>query len=112
MATTKTTLDKDVTKPQKTAPGDAPHDTTDPTERASTVVPTPGPEALATGVVNGAVPLPALPDQSAPAGDPRIEEYDDLSPDGKTVRVQHNLETGATRVAPSTDTGTTPTQNR
>ena len=42
----KTTLDEDTTKPSTTAPGDGPADTTDPNERASSITPQPGPEAI------------------------------------------------------------------
>lgn len=115
MATTKTTtLDSDVTKPSVTAPGDGAHDTTDPLERASTVTPQPSAATVASGVgtVNGQLPLPPLP-AAVKVTDPRLEEYDAVRPDGKVVRVQHNLETGETRIAPTptTDTASTSTQS-
>jgi hypothetical protein len=91
-----TTLDSDVTKPSVTAPGDGPADTTDPAERASTVTPRPGAEALAVGTVNGVVALPPV-EEAAPTGDPRTEEYDVVGADGKTVRVVRNIETGESK---------------
>jgi hypothetical protein len=110
MATTK--LDATNSKPSTTQPGDGPHDTTDPSERASTVVPAPSAATIASGVgtVNGNLPAEPIPAE-AKVKDPRIEEYDAITPEGKVVRVQHNLETGATRVAASTDTSSTPTQS-
>ncbi len=95
--TKKTTLDSDITKPSVTAPGDGPADTTDPTERASTVTPNPGPEALKVGTVNAVTPLPK---NEAPAreGKDRIEEYKATRPDGSEVTVVHNLETGESTV--------------
>jgi hypothetical protein len=92
----KTRLDTDATKPPTTAPGDAPHDTTDPAERATSVQPQPGPEALAEGRVNAAVPLPQ---QERPQRDPkkdRVETYEATGPDGKPVKVTHNIDTGET----------------
>jgi hypothetical protein len=117
MATAKTTtLDNDVTKPSKTVPGDGPADTTNPLERASTVTPQPSAETVASGAgtVNGQLPLPNIEEApKIPADEHRYEEYDAVTPEGKVVRVQHNLDTGATRVkaATSTDTGSTATQS-
>lgn len=95
----KTTLDSDVTKPQVTAPGDAPYDTTDPSEFASTVTPQPGKEALKAGTVNGAVPIDA-PNQAVevPEDEARFEEYDAVKPDGTKIRVRRNIETGASSI--------------
>lgn len=92
-----TTLDSDVTKPSVTAAGDGPADTTDPAERASTVTPNPGPEALKVGTVNAVKPLPKV---EAPAreGEDRIETYEAVKPDGSKVTVEHNLDTGETRI--------------
>jgi hypothetical protein len=92
-----TTLDSDVTKPSVTAPGDGPADTTDPTERASSVTPTPGPEALKAGTVNAVVELPKI-EEEAPTGEPRIETYEAIKPDGTKVTVEHNLETGESKI--------------
>lgn len=93
-----TRLDSDTTKPATTAPGDAPADTTDPTERASTRVPNPGPEAQAAGTVQGVVPVegPAVDDPKADRDDDEWEEYDSPGPDNQPVRVRHNLRTGRT----------------
>lgn len=91
-----TTLDTDTTKPSVTAPGDGPADTTDPTERASTVTPNPGPEALKVGTVNAVKPLPKV-EAVAPDGEARTEEYDVTAPDGETVRVVRNIETGESK---------------
>lgn len=117
MATAKTTtLDNDVTKPSKTIPGDGAHDTTNPLERASTVTPQPSAETVASGAgtVNGQLPLSPIEEGTkVPADEHRYEEYDAVTPEGKTVRVQHNLDTGATRIksTTSTDTASTPTQS-
>lgn len=113
MAAKTTTLDSDVTKPSQTAPGDGPADTTDPLERASTVVPHPGPDALRAGTVNGQLPLDPIPDTTVVASDSdRIEEYEATDHLGRRVRVKRNIETGESRVirSSSTDTGATPTQ--
>lgn len=93
-----TTLDSDVTKPSVTAPGDGPADTTDPTERASTVTPNPGPEALKVGTVNSVKPLPKAEEPAAPEGEARTEEYDVIGADGKPVRVRRNIETGKSEI--------------
>lgn len=102
MATTpkETKLDKDTTKPSTTAPGDGPADTTDPSERASSVTPQPGPEALKVGTVNAVQPIPQ--DAPAPAvakKDQRVETYKAARPDGSEVTVEHNLDTGETSVS-------------
>ena len=93
----KTTLDSDVTKPSVTAPGDGPADTTDPTEHASSVPARPGDEALAVGTVNTVVPVPA-PEPAGEVEDPRIETYEAVKPDGSTVTVERNIETGESKV--------------
>lgn len=92
-----TTLDSDITKPSVTVPGDGPADTTDPTERASTVTPRPGPEALKVGTVNAAVPLPEV-EAEAETGKPRTETYKAIRPDGTEVTVTRNIETGESKV--------------
>lgn len=93
----KTTLDTDVTKPSVTAPGDGPADTTDPTERASSVTPQPGDEALKVGTVNAVVPLPKV-EEAAREGKDRIETYEATKPDGTKVTVEHNLDTGESKI--------------
>lgn len=92
-----TTLDTDTTKPSVTAPGDGPADTTDPTERASTVTPNPGPEALKVGTVNAVKPLPPIAAE-APEGEARTEEYEVVAPDGEKIRVRRNIETGKSEI--------------
>lgn len=92
-----TTLDSDVTKPSVTAPGDGPADTTDPTERASSVTPTPGPESLKAGTVNAVVALPKV-EAEADTSEHRTETYDAVKPDGTKVTVVHNLDTGETKI--------------
>lgn len=98
-APNETRLDDNVTEPSTVAPGDAPADTTDPAEHASTVTPQPSADALKEGTVNGALPVDA-PDASdaVPAKDHRIEEYDAIKPDGTKVRVKHNIDLGTTEI--------------
>lgn len=97
-----TRLDKDVTKPSTTAPGDGPADTTDPTERASTVG---GDKAAAAQdghlTVNAVVPVEGPSDEDAPEGskEHRIEKYKAVRPDGTEVTVTHNIDTGETKVS-------------
>lgn len=87
-----TRLDTDVNAPATNAPGDAPHDTTDPTEQASTITPQPpNAEALAAGTILGAVPVPAVVVDQA-EGDERVEEYDAVDAHGVTVRVRHYID--------------------
>ena len=102
MATTpkETKLDKDNTKPSTTAPGDGPADTTDPSERASSVTPQPGPEAIKVGTVNAVQPVPSEPQEPAvKKKDQRVEKYKAITPDGSEVMVTHNLDTGETSVS-------------
>lgn len=91
-----TTLDSDITKPSVTAPGDGPADTTDPTERATTVTPNPGDEALKVGTVNAVKPLPKV-EEVAREGEARTEEYDVTAPNGDKVTVVRNIETGESK---------------
>ena len=93
-----TTLDSDVTKPSTTAPGDGPADTTDPTERATSVTPQPGDEAFAVGTVNAVVPLPEAEAPAEAKGKARVERYEAVKPDGSTVTVERNLETGESKL--------------
>lgn len=97
MAEKKTTLDKDTTKPSTTQPGDGPADTTDPDERASSQPPQPGAEAHKVGTVNAVVPI-ETDDQPARKGKDRVETYEATKPDGTTVTVTHNLDTGESKV--------------
>lgn len=95
-----TTLDSDVTKPQITQPGDAPYDTTDPYERASSVTPDKAAAAMAGhGVVNAVVHLPEPERHTPEKGDDRTEEVEHIGPDGKLVRVKRNIETGHSEMA-------------
>lgn len=97
MAQPKTTrLSNDVTKPQPTAPGDAPADTFDPAELATSVRPDKA-AAAADGhmTVNAVVPAGRVPDRT-PTGT-RSETYTAYGADGVTpVEVTHNYDTGAT----------------
>lgn len=101
MAAPKTTrLSSDVTKPQPTASGDAPADTWDPKERATSARPDKAAAAAAGHqTVNAVVPIDPIPDPAPPA-DPRTETYTVTGPDGKPVTVTHNIDTGVTTAAP------------
>lgn len=92
-----TTLDSDVTKPSVTAPGDGPADTTDPTEIAVSVTPQPGDEAVAVGTVNAVKPAKRAAAKRDASKD-RTEKYEAVKPDGSTVTVTRNIETGETTV--------------
>jgi hypothetical protein len=95
-----TRLDKDNTKASTTAPGDGPADTTDPEEFASTVGGDKKAAALAGfGTVNAVVPLPRRDAAPREAGKDRVEKYQATAPDGSTVTVTHNIDTGETSVA-------------
>jgi hypothetical protein len=93
----RTTLDSDVTRPSVTQPGDGPADTTDPNKRASSVIPRPGEEALRVGTVNAVLPV-EQPAAAAREGEERVETYEATRPDGSTVTVTHNIETGESQV--------------
>jgi hypothetical protein len=93
-----TTLDSDVTTPSKTAPGDGPADTTDPTETAHSVPPRAGEEAIKVGTVNAVLPGPKVEDADASTGQNRVERYEATKPDGSKVTVEHNLDTGETKL--------------
>ncbi|MCC3276379.1 hypothetical protein LJ753_10905 [Arthrobacter sp. zg-Y20] len=96
--TATTTLDSDVTKPSVTAPGDGPADTTDPTETAHSVQPSPGEEAIKTGTVNAVKPglKRTVPKTTRK---PRTESYTATRPDGTEVTVTRNIETGESSVS-------------
>jgi len=96
-----TTLDSDLTRPQITQPGDAPADTTDPTERASSAEPDKGAAAAAGfGTVNAVVPLPQPePPADDDADEGRTESYEAVGPDGKRVKVTRNIETGESKAS-------------
>lgn len=94
-----TKLDEDVKTPSTTQPGDGPADTTDPTERASSVTPQPGPEALKAGTVNAVQPVPDRSTSSTSStAKARVETYTATRPDGTEVKVKHDLNTGKTEV--------------
>jgi len=98
--TTRTTkLDSDVTKPSTTAPGDGPADTTDPTEEAVSVPARPSTEALEVGTVNTVVPAPERETAKADDREHRVEKYEATRPDGTKVTVEHNIDTGETKVS-------------
>lgn len=92
-----TKLDSSVEKPSTTAPGDGPADTTDPTETASSVSPSPDATALAVGTVNAVVPTTKAAEKAS-RGKARTERYKATKPDGSEVTVQRNIDTGATEV--------------
>jgi len=94
-----TKTDPTVTKPSTVAPGDAPADTTDPSERVSSVPVRPDLNAVKAGTVNAVLVNPNLPTQADPAsGKERVERYKARKPDGTEVTVTHNLTTGETSV--------------
>ena len=93
-----TTLDDHVTKPSSVVPGDAPADTTDPDEIATSVPPNPGEEAIASGTVNAVKKTGTRPGKPKPKGKPRIEKYTATRPDGQLVDVERNIETGESTV--------------
>jgi hypothetical protein len=99
---TVTTLDSDVTKPSVTAPGDGPADTTDPDERAQSVSPQPGDQALAEGTVNAVKPVPK-PRTTARTKKDRTETYTATKADGSLVKVSRNIDTGKTEIVEDGD---------
>lgn len=94
-----TRLDDHIDAPSTVAPGDAPADTTDPAERASTVEPDKAAAARAGhDTVNAVVKI----GEDAPERDgskDRIEKYKATRPDGTEVTVTHNVDTGETSVS-------------
>lgn len=94
-----TRLSNDVTKPQPTASGDAPADTWDENERASSVRPDKAAAARAGyQTVNAVVKAGEVP-SDAPAGGVRTETYTAYRQDGTEVTVSHDLDTGETTVS-------------
>lgn len=104
MAAPKTTrLSSDVTKPQPTAGGDAPADTWDPKERASSVRPDKAAAAAAGHqTVNAVVPVEPIPTPTVPTGG-RTETYTVFNDSGEAIEVTRNVESGATTVAAGGD---------
>jgi hypothetical protein len=94
-----TRLDSDTTKPSTTQPGDGPADTTDPSERAVSAPFNPDDEARRVGTVNAVVPAPEREAPARESGEDRWEEYEATRPNGETVTVRHNLDTGETSVS-------------
>lgn len=103
-----TTLDADVGHPGVVEPGDTPHDTVLATEHASSVTPN---KAVAGGegfgVVNAVVPIPdpsgatqarARAAQDQADTEHRMEKYTVTLPNGKQGEVEHNLDTGETKL--------------
>lgn len=103
MAEETTTLDDDVTKPSQTAPGDGPADTTDPSEQATSVTPTPGDEAIAAGTVNAVRKTPKKAAPRRRKDEDRVEEYTLRRPDGKLAHVKRNIDTGESEVVKVTE---------
>ncbi|WP_031467100.1 hypothetical protein [Sciscionella sediminilitoris] len=98
-----TRLSSDVTKPQPTKPGDAPADTKDWHERASSV--TADKKAAASAgyqTVNAVVPTDPVPDTSSPPSQGRTETYVAYDGRNKPVTVTHDLDTGKTTVGAPT----------
>ncbi len=95
-----TRLDNHIDKPSVVEPGDAPFDTLDPNERATSVTPDKATAAQAGhGTVNAVVPLPEPEREDEPDHKPRIEKYKTRDSAGKLVSVEHNLDTGETKVS-------------
>lgn len=92
-----TRLSSDVTKPQPTATGDAPADTWDAGERASSVRPDKAAAAAAGHQTVNAVVKTGDYVAPTPTGT-RTETYDMAGPDGSTVTVTHNYDTGVSTV--------------
>lgn len=90
--------DETLTKPQSTSPGDAPADTQDRKERVSSARPDKA-AAAAAGyqTVNAVVEVAPVPTVT-PSGS-RSETYTATKPDGTTVTVTHNYDTGVTTTA-------------
>ena len=85
------------TAPKETPSGESgPTDETDPAKRVTSVNVVPNAEALAAGTVDAVAQLPtAGPAETPPE---RVEQYDAVKPDGSTVTVIHDLNTGETRI--------------
>lgn len=94
-----TTTTDSVSVPSEVEAGDAPFDTTDPTERVTSIDnPDKGAAAAAGfGTVNAVLPLPKQEVASAPPGKDRVEKYQVTGPDGKLVTIEHNIDTGESK---------------
>src|SRR5690625_2984902 len=94
-----TRLSDDVTAPQPTDPGDAPADTFDEKERATSVRPDKAAAAAAGHkTVNAVIPGDPIED-AAPVSQGRTETYTVYDNDNKPVEVTRDLDTGETTVA-------------
>ena len=87
----------DVTKPQPTGAGDAPADTLDATERATSATPDKAAAAAAGYQSVNAVKKDGTVPDTTPTGT-RTETYVQYGADGKPVTVTHNYDTGTTEV--------------
>lgn len=93
----KTLTTDSVSVPSFVAPGDAPYDTVDPSEEVTSVSPDKGAAALAGfGVVNAVLPLPKRKTAERDSSQDRIETYEVDGPDGKPVKITHNIDSGET----------------
>lgn len=90
-----TRLSDVVTAPQPTAPGDAPADTYDPLERASSATPNKAAAAEAGyQTVNAVIKTGDIP-VVTPSGE-RTEVFTTIGPDGEPVTIVQNYDTGVT----------------
>lgn len=106
--TPRTLLDDNAAMPGYVAPGDGPFDTVDPSEHATSVSPDKGAAAReGFGVVNAVLPIAdpsgreqamAKAAQERGASEGRMETYSQVAPNGQPVQVEHNLDTGETKV--------------
>lgn len=94
-----TRLSTDVTAPQPTDPGDAPADTYDADEIATSVRPDKAAAAAAGHQTVNAVTKTGEHEWPTPSGT-RTETYTATLPDGTEVTVTHNYDTGETSHAP------------
>src|SRR5690625_651958 len=93
-----TRLSDDVTKPQPTDAGDAPADTFDEKERATSVRPDKSAAAAAGHkTVNAVVPAEPIADD-APTSQGRTETYTIYDNDNQPIEVTRDLDTGETTV--------------
>ena len=98
-----TRLSDDVTKPQPTDPGDAPADTFDEKERATSVHPDKAAAAAAGhATVNAVVPGDPITEEE-PVSQGRTETYTVYDNDNQPVEVTRDLDTGETTVAGGDD---------
>ncbi|KTR11071.1 hypothetical protein NS330_12960 [Curtobacterium citreum] len=82
--------------PSTTVPGDGPADTTDPTQTASSSRALPSDAARAAGTVNAVTLVTSRPKTTTSTAPLRSETYKQTAPNGSTVTVRRDLETGDT----------------